>query len=1515
MLVIFVLLLLVIVLVQTSYVQNIARAKVQDYLSKKLKTKLSIGHLYIGFPQTVELGNLYIEDLQKDTLLYGKSLKVNLNMWKLIHSDIAINEIALDGITAKIKRQLPDTSFNFQFIADAFTGTDTSTSKKDSTSVKLSLDKLLLDKVRVVYNDVVTGNDMEVWINHSDTRTDKMDLSHMQFSVPLLEMKGVTARIRQYKPLQTPEANHNNQKSSSASNTFQLALKKIDLADIQLDYQNVISALYSNIHVGTLRGDLQAFDLQKQLIKLNELSLDNTQTTVRIGKPETSEIVGKKVAPIADSAAAGWRMLAGNITVKNNSIQFDDDSKPRLTRGIDYAHINASPINIDLRKLLYSKDSIAGQIAVASMQEQSGFVLSRLHTNFLYAGNQAYLKDLDMRTPGSSIQRSLVVSYPSLEAIQKDPSTLRFDVDLHNSSIQLKDILSFAPFLRSQPAFKNSNTVWKVNAQAKGSLASISIPVFQFSGIGTTRLDITGNIQHASDPKKIHANLLIRSISSNRKDIMSLLPPNTLPSNIRIPEQFGISGVFNGGMNDLSTDLTVHSSSGDAAVNGSASAFTDKKNARYDLTLTLNRFNLEKLIVDTANTLGMVTGKLSAKGQGYDPKYANAALHGRISAVEIKQYNYQHISFDATIERQQLEALAAIRDPNIVLSMDAAASFASSYPSVKLTMAIDTLQTFPLHLTKDTIFYRGNLAADFPSTNPDSLDGNLLLTRSLLIKNQLKVPMDTISLEAGRTDSGQFVHLSSDAIKLRLNGQYKLTEMGSVFQQAMEPYFSTVADSNIVNTAPYNFTVNGTIVNTPMLKAFVPQLDSLKPVSLQSKFSSDEGWNANIAAPLIINGTNKISNLQADIRSAGEKLQLTAGVSNIQSGGSLQVYTTSLSAAIAHNTIDFSLLNKDKTGKNKYQLGGLVQQPSKGNYALSLQSDSLMLNYDKWTINDSNKIVYDGNGINVNKFELGKGDQQLIINSTTPAPDAPLDINFKNFRLSTLSAFIKQDSLFIDGILGGKAVVSDIMTQPNFTSDLTVDNLAMSKDTIGNLHLQVNNTMANTFAADVALSGRGNDVQLTGNYFMKPGNNSSFELNADIRALQLKSLEGASNGAIKDASGTVNGKLAITGTVDKPLVNGDINFNKTRFNLGMLNSYFSIDQEKIALNQQGIHFDTFTIIDSAGNKAVLDGNALTSDFQHYKFDLTARARDFHALNTTKKDNKIYYGQLYFTTNLSIKGTEAAPVIDGSLTVNDKTKLTVVLPQREPGIEEREGIVKFVSANAPPTDFVLVNQYDSLNNTNATGMDVSVNIEVKKEAELSLVIDEGNGDLLNVRGEALLNAGIDPSGKITLTGSYEMESGSYDLTFNFLKRKFDIQKGSKITWKGEPTDAEIDLTAVYIANAAPLDLVQDQLEGSVSTVRNTYLQKLPFEVDLKMKGVLMKPDITFDILLPDTKNYNVSKNIIELVNEKLTELRKEPSELNKQVFALLLLTRFITENPFQSSGSGISAESFCPRQRK
>jgi hypothetical protein len=203
----------------------------------------------------------------------------------------------------------------------------------------------------------------------------------------------------------------------------------------------------------------------------------------------------------------------------------------------------------------------------------------------------------------------------------------------------------------------------------------------------------------------------------------------------------------------------------------------------------------------------------------------------------------------------------------------------------------------------------------------------------------------------------------------------------------------------------------------------------------------------------------------------------------------------------------------------------------------------------------------------------------------------------------------------------------------------------------------------------------------------------------------------------------------------------------------------------------------------------------------------------------------------------------------------------------------------------------------------------LNIVVSKNAVFNLIVDAGNGDFLQLKGSGQMTGGIDASGKITLVGSYEIEQGTYNLSFNFLKRKFDIQKGSRIVWTGEPTTAQIDVTAIYVANTAPIDLVQGQIEATQAN-ENIYKQKLPFEVHLLLQGELLKPQITFDIVLPEDKNYNVSKDIISTVETKLAQIRQEPSEMNKQVFALLLLNRFVGEDPFSSSGGTMDAGTFA-----
>jgi hypothetical protein len=674
----------------------------------------------------------------------------------------------------------------------------------------------------------------------------------------------------------------------------------------------------------------------------------------------------------------------------------------------------------------------------------------------------------------------------------------------------------------------------------------------------------------------------------------------------------------------------------------------------------------------------------------------------------------------------------------------------------------------------------------------------------------------------------------------------------------------------------------------------------MEPVKMQGHFVSNNGFQTSLESPLIIMGPNRIQNFKLYAGTNRNAIRVRTELEQFSSGPSMNIFATTLNADIADNKINFLVNLKDIDRKNKYRFGGLFEQPQQGIYALKFNPDSLMLNYDKWNMAKDNLVKLNKGDINIRNFTISKGVQQLSINSSSETSNSPMDIKLKDFRIATITAFAKQDSAFIDGIINGQAMIKNIAVQPTFTSDISVRDLMFRTDTVGNLNLKVNNTTENVFAADVALTGKGNDIAIKGNYHVKPQDQSVIDLVLDIRKLQMSSVEAFSMGAITKGSGYLDGKFNLAGTFAKPDVNGNLNFNQTSFSPAMLGSYFTIDKESIKVNNDGISFDTFTILDSAKNKLVLDGSALTSNFINYKLDLDLKAKNFQALNSTKQNSKLFYGKFFFDTRLKITGTEASPKIDGRIKVNDKTNLTVVMPQAQPGVEDREGIVRFVDMDSVKLNKTLAVRPDTLSKSDLRGMDISVNIEIDKAAELTLIVDEANGDFLSMKGTAELTGGIDPSGKTTLTGTYEIEDGAYQLSLNLLQRKFQIQKGSKITWLGDPTKADVSLTAIYVANTAPISLVENQLP--ISNL-NIYKQKLPFQVKLILGGELLKPDISFDITLPADKSFNVDASVITNVDTRLTQLKSEPSELNKQVFALLLLNRFVQENPFASSGEG------------
>ena len=1069
----------------------------------------------------------------------------------------------------------------------------------------------------------------------------------------------------------------------------------------------------------------------------------------------------------------------------------------------------------------------------------------------------------------------------------------------------MRDVLVFAPALAAPLKGKEAITL-ALKGRVKGTLKDLTIPALELSTPQNTFLSARGHIKGLPDMNKAFFDMQMIKIGTGSHDLALLLPVGSLPSDIRIPDRLLVSGNFSGSIKVFHTKLALQSSSGNSDIDASLS-LTDKS---YDIQTSLNRLNLGYLLRQEQN-LGVITLQATVKGNGFDYKTLDATLHMDIEAATLKRYLYTGLSLEGSLHNGEGILHAAIQDTAIRFNLDLTAGLSKKFPAIKMDWQLDTLDLHALHLVADTLQCKGFIHADFADINPDSLQGSLAIRGLSVVMGQQRLATDSILLLAQRKDDFQEIILHSEMADLDWKGIYKVTETAKALQQTLRHYYgadssrddrtmhSRNSDSlHLLRSFGQDWTIDLAARPSPVLLALMPSLKGTDTLHAHVTFNSDGNRILLVLdAPRIQYGNTIIRHTVITASTDEKKLSYRVQSEGLRNGG-MQLYRTAVYGYLQNNRIFTSLLLEDEKAKDRYRLSGELNKLPAG-WKFMLNPDSLLLNYDRWQVSRDNYLQYDTSGIVVNDFTIGNKDESLKIHSLAPTTGSPIDIAFHNFQLSTLSKFANQDSLLVDGVLNGKADLKSLMTRPVFTSDLQISNLAYQKDTIGDLSIKVNNEEANAFATELSVRGHDNDVEVSGKYYTGEGR---MDMKLDMRKINLFSIKPFTDGQLEDIKGILKGQLAITGTFDKPVVNGNLHFDSTLIIPAISGEPLKLSNDNIEFDGDGFNFNKFSFQDSAGNKATIDGNVYTHDYRDYQFDVSVNASNFRLVNARAASNRQFYGALNMDASASLSGDMSSPKVVGGLRVNKKTNFFFVLPGSDPEVVDRMGVVRFIDKDHPG-DTLVDQAARTLHapKSDIKGMDISLSIETDSNAVFTMVLDERTGDQLTARGRSNLVFGMDKSGKVDLTGGYEVESGSYNLSLDVLKRKFDIRHGSTITWTGAPTTATLDLTATYAANTPSIDLIANEIAGRSETDINKFKQKLPFLVTLKMEGELLKPKITFDITLPT--------DILTLwpdVDAKLQQIRNEESELNKQVFALLLLNRFVGDDPLQSAaGGGIS----------
>jgi uncharacterized protein involved in outer membrane biogenesis len=197
---------LVFLLLLTPPAQRFLTARVQHYLETKLHTKVLIGRISFGLSGKIGLNNIFIADKTSDTLVSGGSIRARLNYLKLFSNEVRVKDLEMENITAKIKRVLPDTLYNFQFIVDAFTSESTkSPDTASSPPMKLDIAKVSLKNINLTYTDAVSGSDIFAHVGEFAASIDTLDPYTQHFVVPSFVLRNSMVRMIQAKPLVEPK--------------------------------------------------------------------------------------------------------------------------------------------------------------------------------------------------------------------------------------------------------------------------------------------------------------------------------------------------------------------------------------------------------------------------------------------------------------------------------------------------------------------------------------------------------------------------------------------------------------------------------------------------------------------------------------------------------------------------------------------------------------------------------------------------------------------------------------------------------------------------------------------------------------------------------------------------------------------------------------------------------------------------------------------------------------------------------------------------------------------------------------------------------------------------------------------------------------------------------------------------------------------------------------------------------------------------------------------------------------
>ena len=1188
-----------------------------------------------------------------------------------------------------------------------------------------------------------------------------------------------------------------------------------------------------------------------------------------------------------------WVVYFANAGLKDTRFHyFDERHKPSVPGIIDEYHLEFSDISGDCQDFWLIDDSLHFTAINLKTRERSGLKIDAFNAicNIHYKGMD--FDKMTLKMPCSFLSGDLHFDYPGYKYLDEFISNTQWKAHVKNSIVCLAELSIFDETL------KGHKESLQVNTEISGTFDRLRLSNAQIATASQTLLEGNLFFDGLPDWETMDCNFEIKTLQTQASDLERLITGIALPETISKAGRMNFSGTFNGQLLDFTVNGNLKSEIGDIGANGYMNFENGLANAEFEGQFSSSGLNLGTLL-SMPDQLGDFAFQLDLKGEGLTTEHFQMTMDGTVPSYQILGRNFTNARVDGNLSSSKFEGEVVLEDPSLNLDFGGMVDFSDKDAQWNFTINAEGTDLSVLGIdTAQTLVYT---SADVNVTGmqPRDLQGAVML-KNLSVHRSGQV-FAFNQQQFSKKNQGEFTEIFADgeAINGFVKGKFDPVNVLSVLQNEV----STIMSRRFQHTKAYYLDSFSYVINIPQTGLLTGILHPAFNTTSFAAYGMFDGKAETLQLTVepmdICWGQFSAKQLACSARKQDSShLEFNISAAYLSHHDSEWFHNVEMTGTACQSDVNMELKMKDARWDEEIDFI-THSEVYKDSVAMHLANSKLELMHNEWQVAGNAGITFLPQGrLKINNMYFESREAFFEINGmVSDRKGDTLHVDAGNFAIQNLNPLFPGHGLdSLKGRINADIYIASVLKKPRVWGDFSARDLEYMGVNYGDLDVGLNENGEPGRLSLLAgfVNGPLDGVSARGSVaYEKKIIGDQFDVKVNIPAtVSLKSMQPFLKDIVMIQNGKISGNFHLGGNSDKPKLSGNANITGANFRVEYLKTWYKLNASIMADETGFYTFKPAKIVDETGKNNAWARLAIKHNyFSDWYLDLNIdSARNLKVLNTTEKDNSLYYGVGFADGNCHIYG----PFDQISMDINLKTRKNTQVNLMYSDVEETSfggGHVKFRAKGKKSSAVNLVGQSSS------DIYRINLYLEATPEAEAQFVIDKKLGDVIRGKGAGTLRMLYDENEHFFLYGNYIVSEGDYVFSLpgiNVLTRKIALDKGGVISWDGDPYNVNISMNGSFEKKISPSALM-----AAVSSTNKNY-PATRIVSQLQMKGNLFAPEITFDLQAPDLQAAGASSSDVYSVIQRI---RSDKDETMRQAVALLLFGNFIPPSFATGSGTG------------